>query len=198
MDSCPRSGRGQALRGNDGMGTNDSIHPSSSRTRGSSPVPVILAKAGIDLRTPIVRQYSWSKNLLMLKQPAVYILASQPQGTLYIGVTSNLLQRIWQHKSGVVEGFTERYEVDRLVYFEMHTEMTAFIRHPRERGDPSYCQHRRMQIRGWIPACSGMTERGKNDRIHPSSSRMRGFIFLPGISPGQLPGWLPGVLWVRV
>jgi len=63
----------------------------------------------------------------MLKQPAVYILASQPQGTLYIGVTSNLLQRIWQHKSGVMEGFTDRYEVDRLVYFEMHTDMTCAI-----------------------------------------------------------------------
>ena len=95
--------------------------------RGSIPIPVILANAGIHLRIPIVRQYSRRKNLPMLKQPAVYILASQPQGTLYIGVTSNLLQRIWQHKSGVMEGFTERYEVDRLVYYEMHTEMTGAI-----------------------------------------------------------------------
>ena len=56
--------------------------------------PVILANAGIHLRIPIVRQYSRSKNLPMLKQPAVYILASQPRGTLYIGVSSNLIQRI--------------------------------------------------------------------------------------------------------
>ena len=63
----------------------------------------------------------------MEKQPAVYILASQPRGTLYIGVTSNLLQRIWQHKSGVVEAFTARYEVHQLVYFEMHTDMTGAI-----------------------------------------------------------------------
>ena len=77
--------------------------------RGSIPIPVILANAGIHLRIPIVRQNTSSKNLLMLKQPAVYILASQPRGTLYIGVTSNLLQRIWQHKSGVMEVFTERY-----------------------------------------------------------------------------------------
>jgi putative endonuclease len=101
--------------------------PSSSRMRGSIPIPVILANAGIHLRIPIVRQYSRSKNLLMLKQPAVYILASQPRGTLYVGVSSNLIQRIWQHKSGVMEGFTERYEVDRLVYFEMHTDMTGAI-----------------------------------------------------------------------
>ncbi len=63
----------------------------------------------------------------MEKQPAVYILASQPRGTLYIGVSSNLLQRIWQHKSGEVEGFTDRYEVQQLVYFEMHTDMPGAI-----------------------------------------------------------------------
>ncbi len=63
----------------------------------------------------------------MHKQPAVYILASQPRGTLYIGVSSNLLQRIWQHKSGVMEGFTERYEVHQLVYFEMHADMPTAI-----------------------------------------------------------------------
>jgi len=95
--------------------------------RGSIPIPVILANAGIHLRFPVIRQNSLSKNLLMLKKPAVYILASQPHGTLYIGVTGNLLQRIWQHKSGVVEGFTDRYEVHRLVYFEMHTDMTGAI-----------------------------------------------------------------------
>jgi putative endonuclease len=63
----------------------------------------------------------------MIKQPAVYILASRPNGTLYIGVSSNLLQRVWQHKSGVVDGFTDRYDVHLLVYFEMHTEMLAAV-----------------------------------------------------------------------
>ena len=63
----------------------------------------------------------------MIKQAAVYILASRPNGTLYIGVSSNLLQRVWQHKSGVVDGFTDRYDVHRLVYFEIHTEMLAAI-----------------------------------------------------------------------
>ena len=60
-------------------------------------------------------------------QPAVYILASAPNGTLYIGVTSNLVQRIWQHKNDVVEGFTEKYSVHTLVYFELLEDMTNAI-----------------------------------------------------------------------
>ncbi|MBM4329020.1 MAG: GIY-YIG nuclease family protein [Deltaproteobacteria bacterium] len=56
----------------------------------------------------------------MNKQFYVYILASQRNGTLYIGVTSNLIQRVWQHKKGLVEGFTKRYCVKELVYFEVH------------------------------------------------------------------------------
>ena len=60
-------------------------------------------------------------------QPAVYLLASQRNGTLYVGVTSNLVQRLWQHKTDVVEGFTEKYGVHRLGYFELHEEMTSAI-----------------------------------------------------------------------
>ncbi len=56
-------------------------------------------------------------------QPAVYILASQPRGTLYVGVTSNLVQRIWQHKNNLVEGFTSKYGVHVLVYYELHSTM---------------------------------------------------------------------------
>ena len=48
----------------------------------------------------------------------VYILASKPQGTLYIGVTNNLARRVWEHKQGLVEGFTKQYKVHRLVYYE--------------------------------------------------------------------------------
>ena len=62
-----------------------------------------------------------------MKQPAVYILASQRNGTLYIGVTSNLRERIWQHKNGVNDGFTKDFKVHTLVYYELHTEMTAAI-----------------------------------------------------------------------
>lgn len=61
------------------------------------------------------------------KQPAVYLLASQRNGTLYVGVTSHLLRRIWQHKHHVLEGFTQRYSVACLVYFELHATMPAAI-----------------------------------------------------------------------
>ena len=55
------------------------------------------------------------------------MLASQAQGTLYIGVTSNLVRRVWQHKNDVVAGFTEQYGVHRLVWFEQHATMEAAI-----------------------------------------------------------------------
>ena len=63
----------------------------------------------------------------MEKQPAVYILASKYNGTLYIGVTSNLIQRIWQHKNDLVHGFTEKYAVHFLVYYELHEQMLSAI-----------------------------------------------------------------------
>jgi putative endonuclease len=62
-----------------------------------------------------------------MKQPAVYILASARNGTLYIGVTSNLSWRIEAHRSGAVGGFTEKYGVHSLVYFELHSEMYEAI-----------------------------------------------------------------------
>jgi len=63
----------------------------------------------------------------MSKQPSVYILASGKNGTLYIGVTSNLIQRIWQHKNNQVKGFTEKYHVHMLVYFEQYETMEFAI-----------------------------------------------------------------------
>ena len=63
----------------------------------------------------------------MEKQPYVYILASKKNGTLYIGVTSNLIQRIWQHKNNQVEGFTKKYNVHTLVYYEQHEVMESAI-----------------------------------------------------------------------
>jgi putative endonuclease len=65
-------------------------------------------------------------------QPAVYILASRRQGTLYIGVTSQLVQRVWQHQESVIESFTQRYGVGRLVYFELHDDMSAAIRREKQ------------------------------------------------------------------
>ena len=61
------------------------------------------------------------------KEPFVYILANHRNGTLYIGVTSNLRQRIWKHRSGMTKGFVDRYEVFALVYYESHTSMTIAI-----------------------------------------------------------------------
>ncbi|MFV1850545.1 MAG: GIY-YIG nuclease family protein [Thalassospira sp.] len=62
-----------------------------------------------------------------MKQPFVYILASRPNGTLYVGVTSDLRQRIHQHRIGAVSGFTERYDIKQLVYFEPHSSMPDAI-----------------------------------------------------------------------
>jgi putative endonuclease len=63
----------------------------------------------------------------MPRQPAVYILASKRNGTLYVGVTSDLQQRAWTHKNDLVEGFTKKYGVHSLVYYELHQEMIAAI-----------------------------------------------------------------------
>ena len=62
-----------------------------------------------------------------MKQPAIYILASRPNGTLYVGVTSDLVQRVWQHKNNVVPGFTAQYGVHDLVYFELLESMPDAI-----------------------------------------------------------------------
>ncbi len=56
----------------------------------------------------------------MRRQYYVYILASQRNGTLYIGMTNNLVRRVWEHRQGSVEGFTKKYKVDRLVYSECY------------------------------------------------------------------------------
>ena len=62
-----------------------------------------------------------------MKQPAVYIMASQKLGTLYIGVTSNVHQRVEQHKSGAYDGFTRQYHVHRLVHLELFVSMKEAI-----------------------------------------------------------------------
>ena len=61
------------------------------------------------------------------KQPCVYMLASAPNGTLYVGVTSGLAGRVWQHKNGVADGFTKQYGVHSLVWFERHDTMPEAI-----------------------------------------------------------------------
>ncbi len=76
---------------------------------------VIPANAGIQREAAVTRS------------PAVYLLASARHGTLYIGVTSNLVQRIWQHREHAAQGFTERYDVTRLVWYEPHDTMESAI-----------------------------------------------------------------------
>ena len=63
----------------------------------------------------------------MNKQFCVYILASDRNGTIYIGVTSDLVKRIWQHKEGLVQGFTKEYGVHKLMWYEMHESAESAI-----------------------------------------------------------------------
>jgi putative endonuclease len=63
----------------------------------------------------------------IMKTPAVYIMASDRNGTLYVGVTSNLPQRAWQHRNGCVDGFARRYNCKTLVWYELHASMEAAI-----------------------------------------------------------------------
>ena len=62
-----------------------------------------------------------------MKNPCVYILASHRNGTLYIGVTSDLIKRCWEHRTGATVGFTKKYEVHQLVYYELHQNMYSAI-----------------------------------------------------------------------
>jgi len=63
----------------------------------------------------------------MAKRPAVYILASKRNGTLYTGVTSDLQKRSWERKNDLLAGFTKKYGVHQLVYYELHDNMVSAI-----------------------------------------------------------------------
>ena len=64
-----------------------------------------------------------------MKQAAVYILASKRNGTLYTGVTSDLSKRVWEHKNDITDGFTKKYKIHMLVYYELHDDMESAITH---------------------------------------------------------------------
>jgi len=66
------------------------------------------------------------------KEPAVYILASKPNGVLYVGVTSEPWDRVSQHKQGLIEGFTKKYRVTTLVYLEFYDDMEQAIRREKQ------------------------------------------------------------------
>jgi putative endonuclease len=68
----------------------------------------------------------------MRKVFIVYILASRKRGTLYIGMTSNPAARLWQHRNDVLDGFTRRYSVHRLVWYEVHPTASAAIRREKQ------------------------------------------------------------------
>ncbi len=78
------------------------------------------------------------------KQPCVYILASKPNGTLYIGVTSAVFDRMLNHRRGLHAGFTKRYGVHRLVYYELHPTMSHAIR--REKQLKKWCRSWKIRI----------------------------------------------------
>ena len=63
----------------------------------------------------------------MERQPCVYIIASKKNGTLYTGVTSNLVRRVWEHKQHMLKGFTSKYNVSALVWYEVHEIMESAI-----------------------------------------------------------------------
>ena len=62
-----------------------------------------------------------------MRQPCVYILASNRNGTLYVGVSSDIVRRVWEHRAGMLEGFTKEYAVHMLVYTEFHETMADAI-----------------------------------------------------------------------
>jgi putative endonuclease len=68
-----------------------------------------------------------------MSRPAyIYLLASKPYGTLYTGVTSDLIKRIWQHREGLADGFTKKYDVKCLVWYETHDEILEAIRREKQ------------------------------------------------------------------
>jgi putative endonuclease len=73
-----------------------------------------------------------SYGLPMEKQYYVYILASKRNGTLYTGMTSDLVKRVWQHRNSLIDGFTKKYHVKLLVYFEMHQQAEEAIRREKQ------------------------------------------------------------------
>ena len=103
----------------------------------------------------------WAKDSQMQREriPCVYILASAPRGTLYVGVTSNLSGRIWQHKNDQVDGFSKKYRIHTLVWYEVHGTMESAILREKalkawkriwkielvEQGNPQWCDlHREI------------------------------------------------------
>ena len=79
-----------------------------------------------------------------MEESYVYILASRRNGTLYVGSTTNLVKRIWEHKNNVIPGFTAKYQVYQLVYYEAHQDIMEAAR--RERRLKNWCRKWKLNI----------------------------------------------------
>ncbi len=78
------------------------------------------------------------------KQPAVYIVTNQQNGTLYTGVTSNLIKRVYEHKNGLIDGFTKNHDCKKLVYYEIHETMESAI--AREKQIKKYARKKKLKL----------------------------------------------------
>jgi len=122
-----------------------------------------------------------------MKQPAVYILASDRNGTLYAGVTSDLLSRTWQHREHLVDGFTKRYDVTMLVWYELHATMDAAITREKQIKKWNRAWKLRLiqeanprwrdfgptssdRVRAWVPAYAGFS----TDACRVMTSKLKG------------------------
>ncbi len=106
----------------------------------------------------------------------VYILASAHNGTLYVGVTNDLLFRVWQHRSGILPGFTKRYAVKHLVYFEAFDDINATIR-------------RETRLKKW-------NRKWKLDLIEAHNPEWKD-LYEEVMAPKPAPGWLAALSAVR-
>ncbi|NQY25805.1 MAG: GIY-YIG nuclease family protein [Piscirickettsiaceae bacterium] len=94
-----------------------------------------------------------------MKQPCVYILANKNKRTLYTGVTSDLIKRVWKHKNNITKGFTQRYHIHNLVWYEIHQEMESAI--SREKAIKKWRREWKVQVieknnPDWLDLYSGL------------------------------------------
>ncbi len=97
--------------------------------------------------------------MIIQKQPAVYIMTNQRNGTLYTGVTSNLVKRVYEHRNGIINGFTKKYSCNILVFFEIHETMESAI--VREKQIKLYTRKKKLQLietmnSQWLDLYSGI------------------------------------------
>ena len=111
----------------------------------------------------------------MDKRYYTYIMASQRNGTLYIGVTSNLIKRVYEHKNNLVDGFTSKYKVHHLVYFEQHLDVSTAIR--REKRLKEW--HRNWKVAlieidnpGWTDLYTEITGSSRSDASGQADDRL--------------------------